>query len=122
MSLHPMHLTRLAAARDFDVAGERALWRAVLVRALADAVAPVVMGNESVRGVQDAARAWLRGQTADFRMVCELAGYDPAFIRDAWAAGRITAQSMADAKLIDTGATRAVKSDRRRAYLAGVAA
>lgn len=58
---------------DFSTPGEVKLWRAVLVRAIKDAV-----GMDCVsRLIQEQAQRWLYRGDKDFKMVCQYAGYDP---------------------------------------------
>lgn len=73
----------IAPDRDYDPGAadaERQLWGAVIWRAVSDAVWPGV-GAEA-RFHRDQAREWFRFGGKDFRLVCELAGFDPDFIRD----------------------------------------
>jgi hypothetical protein len=67
---------------------ERALWQAVLLRAVTDATAVDPAGDDSRRAKQDAIR-WLTLGGRDFREVCSNAGMDPDFIQDAFLGGRI---------------------------------
>jgi hypothetical protein len=81
---------------------ERELWQQVIVRAILDAEMNIRKSprqsevKEDLR-TRDEAREWLRGKTQDFSTVCHLAGFDPNFIRDRYAAGKI------DIKLLRTG-------------------
>jgi hypothetical protein len=91
-------------ARDMELHGpEIRLWRAVLLQAIEDATfryKPMkrrksMIGQERQRilaarakartdagRVQTAARNWLLGNSCDFRLACNLAGFDPEAVRD----------------------------------------
>ncbi len=63
----------------------RRLWRAVLEQALRDATYQGV--NEASSSLlkvceQQRARDWLVWSLGDFAEVCEMAGYDPAYVRE----------------------------------------
>ena len=70
---------------------ERDLWVHVLYVALRDALeagrddGPQTFANAGRRRARD----WVLSAGADFRMVCTLAGVDPAAVREAYVAGRI---------------------------------
>lgn len=74
---------------------ERAIWQAVIFRALLDATNSIKKtyngGKQHRYRDLDRLRAdtWLRYSGSDFRMVCALAGIDPDFLRDAYVSGRI---------------------------------
>lgn len=59
--------------------GEQAMWRAVILQALLDAAR--TSGQREAQQAKAEAIAWLRGNSEDFRVVCELAGYSPSYIR-----------------------------------------
>lgn len=63
------------------------LWQEVLARAIADTNLPPTSAA-NIRDKRDAI-SWLNTGGKDFRMVCDLAGMDPAFIHDAWKSGRL---------------------------------
>jgi len=69
---------------------EQRLWQAVVYRAAMDALNPTD-SDEGLKAQREA-DVWLRRNSKDFRRVCNLAGIDPDFIRDAYVAGRIDAQ------------------------------
>ena len=54
------------------------LWIAVLARAVEDALKPGEYDQDCDRRV---ARQWFRSYNADFRLVCELAGRNPRYVR-----------------------------------------
>lgn len=56
------------------VAGERRLWRAVVLQAIDDVFS---LNDRNQR----AAIRWIFGNSKDFRMVCELAGVAPRWVR-----------------------------------------
>lgn len=60
-------------------AGETALWRAVILQAVYDARS----NNRKVwdRHNKELCRVWLTGNSTDFEMVCDYAGYNPEYIR-----------------------------------------
>ena len=55
-----------------------ALWRAVLIRAMCDAVMPMNKYNRINVGLS---RAWFRAAGPDYREVCELSAIDPEYMR-----------------------------------------
>jgi hypothetical protein len=55
------------------------LWVAVLSRAVEDALKVDEYDWDCVRRT---ARQWFRSYTADFRLVCELAGRNPRYVRE----------------------------------------
>ena len=67
---------------------EQKLWQTVVIRALTEATAVDPYGAEA-RQAKHEADAWLRRGGKDFRMVCDLAGFDPHFVRDNYVAGRV---------------------------------
>jgi len=69
---------------------EQKLWQSVVVKAALDATAHYPASSEDY-SAQKQADAWLRVGGADFKEVCNLAGLDPDFIRDAYIGGRINA-------------------------------
>ena len=73
------------------MSAHRTLWQAVLLRAVRDA-----LGDHEAREphAQRDAEAWIRGGGRDFRLVCDMAGFDPAHIREAFVSGRINAALM----------------------------
>ena len=59
--------------------GADELWIAVLARAVEDAL----KGDESDRNLdRRAARYWFRNYSTNFRLVCELAGRNPRYVRE----------------------------------------
>jgi thiamine monophosphate kinase len=67
---------------------ERMMWQMVLLTAIEDAMLPARSSREDIDAKRDAQR-WLRVGGADFRAVCNYAGFDPDHVRDAYLAGRI---------------------------------
>lgn len=64
---------------------ERAMWRAVISQAVIDASWTRTGKHENPddsRLNRDQARAWLLGNSRDFRHVCYLADLDPDAVRD----------------------------------------
>jgi hypothetical protein len=62
-----------------DEAPEDALWRHVIMQAIADATTPLTetqMNNTAQRLVRQRAREWFEQQSRDFKLVCELAGLE----------------------------------------------
>lgn len=72
---------------------ERALWQSVIITALQDACNPLPVNRET-RRAKDEAAAWLARGGKRFREVCQWAGFDPDFIRDAYLSGRIKALNL----------------------------
>lgn len=61
------------------VRGEQALWRAVILQALVDAVSQ--SAKDDTMRLRQEARRWLLLKGDDFDQVCHLAGYAPDYIR-----------------------------------------
>lgn len=59
--------------------GEAALWAAVITQALMDALHRPTTAE--AKYFKHEATAWLTGDSRDFRMVCECAGFDPGYVR-----------------------------------------
>jgi len=49
--------------------------------------------DEAIRAKRDA-DAWIKGDSKDYRRVCDWAGMDPDFIRDAYMSGRINREAL----------------------------
>ena len=79
----------------------RELWQQVVLLALLDA------GTKSASSSLDRHQAdrWLRSGGADFALVCNLAGFDPAFVRDNYVAGRINLRALRSKALATEGRT-----------------
>jgi len=63
---------------------EQALWRAVIMQMLTDALSG--SRKEEAQQHKREALVWLRGNTRDFRTVCDYAGFDPEYVRELAAA------------------------------------
>lgn len=61
------------------IRGERAVWRAVILQMLEDATNHSKKPQEKRH--RDQALNWLEGTSEDFKIVCDLAGFEPAFVR-----------------------------------------
>tara|TARA_Y100001951_G_C11186167_1_gene208794 strand:+ start:113 stop:535 length:423 start_codon:yes stop_codon:yes gene_type:complete len=59
--------------------GAYELWVAVLARAVEDALRPEERDRDCDRRVS---QQWFRSYSVDFRLVCELAGRDPRYVRE----------------------------------------
>lgn len=57
---------------------EQAIWRAVLVQMLTDALSR--SRKRETRRLKREALDWLSGKSRDFRTVCDYAGYEPAYL------------------------------------------
>ena len=55
------------------------LWIAVLARAVEDALRPGEYDQDCDRRIS---RQWFNSYNADFRLVCELAGRNPRYVRE----------------------------------------
>ena len=55
------------------------LWIAVLARAVEDALKS---GEYDYDLIRHSARYWFRSYNADFRLICELAGRNPHYVRE----------------------------------------
>ena len=73
--------------------GEQRLWQEVVLMAVTDATNPAPHNSEEHR-VKVEARDWLEDGKSDFRRVCDLAGMDADFVRDAYRAGRINRDAL----------------------------
>jgi hypothetical protein len=62
---------------------ERQLWCAVIDRAMHDALDRIatVSGAAERHKIRDDARAWFRRNGREFRAACEMAGFDPDYLR-----------------------------------------
>ena len=69
---------------------EQTLWQSVVVKAALDATSNAPSSSDDYLA-QKMADAWIRRGGSDFKEVCNLAGIDPDFIRDAYIEGRINA-------------------------------
>jgi hypothetical protein len=66
-------------ARGLPARGEKSLWIAVINQVVTDALSG---GNGSEAAhVRHQARCWLEGRSGDFETVCQLAGFDPDWLR-----------------------------------------
>lgn len=78
---------------------EQTLWQEVVIQAVIDAL---WAGNEfTPRGTyapaatyRGQASAWIEGNSENYRFACEMAGFDPDFLREAFIAGRIDVDSL----------------------------
>jgi hypothetical protein len=70
------------------ITGAERLWQEVVLMAVTDATNPAPHNSEEYQAKVEA-RDWLEDGRSDFRRVCNLAGMDPDFVRDAFRAGRI---------------------------------
>ena len=59
--------------------GADELWIAVLARAVEDALRPGEYDQDCDRRIS---RQWFSSSNADFRLVCELAGRNPRYVRE----------------------------------------
>jgi hypothetical protein len=73
--------------------GEQRLWQEVVLMAVTDATNPAPHNSEEYRAKIEACE-WLEDGKSDFRRVCDLAGMDPNFVRDAFRAGRIDREAI----------------------------
>jgi hypothetical protein len=89
---------------------EQRLWQSVVLQAILDATQkPQIVKNKYTRKARknpdgtlmraysyerNAADAWIRGNSSDFRMVVSLAKMEPDFVRDAYMAGRINREAI----------------------------
>lgn len=72
---------------------ERAIWQEVILQAFQDALRPYCRDSEARRAKHEA-DIWLRAGGKDFRHVCQMAGFDDDFIRDAYRGGRIKLENI----------------------------
>jgi hypothetical protein len=72
---------------------ERALWQTVILQAMQDACRPYCADGEARKAKREA-DLWLRYSGKNFRQVCQMAGFDDDFIRDAYTGGRIKTEHL----------------------------
>ena len=75
-----------------SIIGELTLWQTVLIHGIKDALEGQI--REVVTYDHRRADAWIRDFRHDFRLVCNLAGFDPEFVRDAYISGRISLERL----------------------------
>lgn len=87
---------------------ERTLWQAVVYRGVLDALSldPRVMTRtmtparmDLLKRVQRDAHDWIAAPSRNFVRVCDMAGLDAGFIRDAYLSGRINPQYLRRAEV-----------------------
>ena len=78
---------------EINTDGMRDLWCAVLLQVIADAKSECPY-SAADRRARDEARNMLNFKGRDFRMVCELAGLDPAAVGERWDAGLVAHVAM----------------------------
>lgn len=79
---HPSHRGTIfdnTDTRHDPVKGEKAMWVAVITQAMMDALSRSNKSEDSYQ--RHEAIQWLTGGSKDFRTVCQLAGFDPDYIR-----------------------------------------
>lgn len=77
---------------------ERDMWQAVLVQAFVDATYP--REDLKLQHEKRKADSWIRSAGTDFRFVCNLAGMDADFLRDAYVAGRVSRERLRSADTV----------------------
>lgn len=71
----------------------RALWQAVVMQAVRDAIKPRSWPDAT--GLEKhLATEWFRGNSRDYRAVCDLSGIDPDMLREAVLEGRIKPEDL----------------------------
>ena len=73
------HSSGISPERTNPVAGEEALWRAVITQALMDAASQSKKPEQQM--AREQARRWLTKSCDDFNTVCDYAGMEPAYVR-----------------------------------------
>ena len=73
---------------------ERDLWQTVILQAMHDALRVEVNSKDDVMA-QRSACSWFERGGKDFNLVCQLAGFDADFIRDAYLKKRIRPMDVA---------------------------
>lgn len=63
-----------------DIERYRSLWKAVILQAVTDAISS--NKRTEIQLEKKKATAWLFDPNQDFNIVCEYAGYSPAYVRD----------------------------------------
>ena len=66
---------------------QQELWRAVLIRAMVDAL--YVGKSPMSLQEKEEAHAWIMAGDGDFEYVCFMAGYDPEYVRSRYTGGRM---------------------------------
>jgi hypothetical protein len=71
-----------------DIIGERRLWGSVLANGILESLGNVTNNGDSDKysrmkkeTIARQANIWIERNSGDFRLVCELAGVDPSYIR-----------------------------------------
>lgn len=78
---------------------ERALFQAVIIRAIVDAKGSSASEGPSAESLaQQQARSWLSGGGRDFKMVCSLAGIEASNVRAAYLSGKLDGISLDTAR------------------------
>lgn len=73
------------------ISPERALFQAIIIRAIMDLKGDnPLCGPAAGKAVQRQAAAWLGGNSRDFQMICTFAGLNPDAVREAFHAGKLT--------------------------------
>lgn len=81
-------MTELLYIRGAKQSSEQRMWQQVVLVALTDATRPALPpGLRSGTDPQAEADQWLRDGGKEFRLVCDLAGLDPDFVRHRYLAG-----------------------------------
>lgn len=79
----------------------RELWQSVLMGGIQDTQTKTATLNKNYQTNQRMAWAWL--DTQDFRTVCDLAGMNPGFIRDAVKSGKLNGKALMRAEVETVG-------------------
>jgi hypothetical protein len=75
----PAFYIESAPCEDQETESHRALWRAVISQQIMDA--KNVSNKSEKKWLKSQALHWLFHNNTDFRMVCDLAGWDPDYVR-----------------------------------------
>lgn len=84
---------------------ERRLWLTVLLTAVNEALREQRLSASDLERYQSA--NWIKGNSSDFREVCELAGINPDALREKFIAGKISRKILKSAKMAGPRGERA---------------
>lgn len=73
------------------------LWRFVLAEAVRNSEGRIAgnnMSDYSAEALVRRSRAWFEGNSKDFQLTCEFAGFEPSRVRRAWKNGTLDADAL----------------------------
>lgn len=79
---------------------EQRLWQEVVFKTIIDAMSNQDSPCDDEWISRKQAREWMKGDTRDFFEVCTLAGIDPHFLRENFAAGKIRLEDIKTVRMV----------------------